>query len=142
MANNIAVIIGLSSTVAAIVAGALLGVANIDQGLVSAPTAYAAEMQGKTTLVDVREAEEIALGTPPHAVRFVYRLDGSLDEAFIAEITKLVAGNKSSDVTLMCATGVRSAAARDLLMQNGFRNVKSLSGGFVAWREQGLPTDH
>ncbi len=133
------VVVGLSAAGVAMISSGLIGFFSLDRGLVSASDAYAAEMRGATLLVDIREPYEIAQGTASHSARAIYRSDGSLDDAFVANIAAQAA-DKSTDIILMCRTGVRSAAARDLLAERGFSRVKSLAGGFEAWREQGLPT--
>jgi rhodanese-related sulfurtransferase len=108
---------------------------------VSAAEAHAAAVRGDTFLIDVREPYEIARGAPEGTgAEIPYRLDGSRNDQFVSEVTLAVAGHRLSDITLICARGVRSAAARDLLSRHGFSNVKSLVGGFAAWRSSGMPS--
>jgi rhodanese-related sulfurtransferase len=110
-------------------------------GAVSAAEAHAAVVRGDTFLIDVREPFEIARGAPEGTrAEISYRLDGSRNDQFVSEVTRAIAGHRSSDITLICARGVRSAAARDLLSRHGFSNVKSLVGGFAAWRSSGMPS--
>lgn len=117
-----------------------VGLAGDNPAVISAPDAYLAAVRGQTLLIDVRESYEIKGGAPAGTLaRISYRLDRSRDHAFVAEITGVAAGEKWTNLTLFCATGVRSAAARELLLMNGFTSVKSLAGGFEAWRDSSLP---
>jgi adenylyltransferase/sulfurtransferase len=44
--------------------------------------------------------------------------------------------NPNSEIIVHCATGSRSARAVEYLYANGFRNVRNLVGGIVAWLEE------
>ena len=44
-------------------------------------------------------------------------------------------------VVLYCGTGGRSALAAETLAAMGYRNVRSMSGGLVAWAQANLPVD-
>lgn len=45
------------------------------------------------------------------------------------------------ELVLYCGGGYRSALAADNLQKMGYRNVKSLAGGFRSWLEAGLPVE-
>ncbi|SHF78037.1 Rhodanese-related sulfurtransferase [Fodinibius roseus] len=45
------------------------------------------------------------------------------------------------ELILYCGGGYRSALAADSLQKMGYRNVKSLSGGFRSWTEAGYPIE-
>jgi rhodanese-related sulfurtransferase len=45
------------------------------------------------------------------------------------------------DIVLYCGTGGRSALAAKSMDDMGFRNVRSMDGGIVAWAEAKLPID-
>jgi len=110
------------------------------RGIILPRDAELAATNGNALLVDVREPDEIQHGAPLGAnASFPFRLDGSRDEDFVAEMVGVVRGKLDTKIIRLCATGVRSAAARDLLLDHGFENVKSLVGGFVAWQRDGLP---
>lgn len=47
--------------------------------------------------------------------------------------------NQDEELVLYCGGGYRSALAADNLQKMGYRNVKSLKGGFRSWTEAGLP---
>jgi rhodanese-related sulfurtransferase len=44
-------------------------------------------------------------------------------------------------VILHCASGGRSALAAKALKEMGYGNVAHLEGGFIAWKDQGLPAE-
>jgi rhodanese-related sulfurtransferase len=44
-------------------------------------------------------------------------------------------GRENDEIIVHCRSGNRSAAAKVFLIQNGFSNVRSLSGGIVAFQE-------
>ncbi len=76
-------------------------------------------------LVDVREPwehEEFNIGG--HLIP-VALLSHRLEE---------LEGYKDHEVVVYCRSGVRSAAAQALLELQGFRRVRNLMGGMVAWR--------
>ena len=113
----------------------------VPAGTTTAHAAYSAAVHGETTLIDVREPDEILRGAPAStAARIPYRLDGSRNIQFVETVLQTVTANRSANITLICAVGTRSAAARDLLIQHGFIDVKSLEGGFQRWRASGFPS--
>lgn len=42
---------------------------------------------------------------------------------------------KEKEIVVHCRSGARSANAKAFLLQNGFRNVRNLLGGMLAWEE-------
>lgn len=40
--------------------------------------------------------------------------------------------NKTDELIVICKIGLRSETAQTLLLQNGYQNVKNLSGGLIA----------
>jgi len=87
--------------------------------------------QGKTLLLDVRNAEEFAAGHLPNAKH--------IPLPDLANRLKEIEKSKNQVVITVCASGVRSASAASVLAKAGFTQVFSLEGGTNAWREQGLP---
>ena len=79
------------------------------------------------TLIDVREREEHAKGSIPGATG----LPRGVLEVSIDQITT----DKNRHIVLYCGGGSRSALAALNLKKMGFRNVKSLAGGFRGWRD-------
>jgi rhodanese-related sulfurtransferase len=45
------------------------------------------------------------------------------------------------EVVVVCRSGNRSQAGRDILRQAGFERVSSMSGGMNAWRNAGYPVE-
>ena len=88
--------------------------------------------QGKTLVVDVREADEFAVSHLRDARNIPLK---ELPNR-VAELDKF----KSKAVIVVCQSGVRSAKATGQLKGAGFNEVYSLNGGLAAWQAQGLPT--
>jgi molybdopterin/thiamine biosynthesis adenylyltransferase/rhodanese-related sulfurtransferase len=92
--------------------------------------ALALQQQG-SLLLDVREADEVANGSPRDALRMGRGfLELRIEEA-VPELDR--------PLLVMCAGGVRSLFAAETLRQLGYRNVKSVAGGFNRWKNNGLP---
>lgn len=93
-----------------------------------------------TILIDIRESDEYARGHVPGAVH----VPRGMLEFLILETLEHI-GTKAdpadADIVLYCGTGGRSALATKSLDDMGFRNVRSMDGGIVAWNEAGLPVD-
>jgi molybdopterin/thiamine biosynthesis adenylyltransferase/rhodanese-related sulfurtransferase len=87
----------------------------------------------KPLLVDVREKDEVDAGIVPGA-RHVPR--GFLD----LRIEETVPDH-NADLVLYCAGGTRSLLAGKLLREMGYQRVRSLAGGYGAWKSAGLPVD-
>ena len=79
-------------------------------------------------IIDVRTEEEIEAGFIPGAIH----LDFYKPQEFLEELDKL---DKSKHYYLYCRSGNRSALATDALLQLGYKNVYSLTGGFNSWKE-------
>ena len=97
--------------------------------------------EGKIILVDIRRPDEWAkTGSGEHAVRLDLRR-----EDFIAELDKLVSGNRAAPLALICARGVRSARENNKLIAAGFTNVIDVPEGMLGnskgpgWIKRGLP---
>jgi molybdopterin/thiamine biosynthesis adenylyltransferase/rhodanese-related sulfurtransferase len=86
---------------------------------------------GKAHVIDCREADEHAQGTIPGAV-WIPR--GFLE----ARIEKTIT-DRAAPVIIYCASGNRSLFAQRTLAELGYTNVKSLAGGFTAWKRAGQP---
>ncbi len=96
----------------------------------------------QTLIIDIREPEEFARGHIPGAVLS----PRGLLEFEIHGLVQRTATNpnlapEDRDIVLYCGTGGRSALATDALDRMGYRNVRSMDGGIVAWSAAGLPVD-
>ncbi|MEO7252202.1 MAG: molybdopterin-synthase adenylyltransferase MoeB [Arenimonas sp.] len=87
--------------------------------------------QAGALLIDVREPEEHALGSPDGA-RPVPRLLLEADPS--AQLT-----DTSVPLLLICGSGQRSLLSAVALTGQGYSNLYSVTGGFAAWLDAGLP---
>jgi rhodanese-related sulfurtransferase len=87
--------------------------------------------RGKTTVVDVRTAEEFAKGH----LRDAKNIPLADLTARIGELDKA----KARSVVVVCQTGARADKAVRQLAAAGFDDVVSLEGGLAAWQAAGLP---
>ncbi|MGE5677815.1 MAG: FAD-dependent oxidoreductase [Pseudomonadota bacterium] len=78
-----------------------------------------------TFLLDVREPSEFADGHIPNAVNIpLNQIRSRLDEI-----------PKDKEVIANCRVGLRSYIGVRMLVQNGFENVRNLSGGYITYSE-------
>ena len=82
-----------------------------------------AEDGASIVLLDVREPYEYAEGVIPGAM-FIPMND------IPARIDEL---DKSDEIVVYCAHGIRSWQVAAYLIHNGFANVRHLADGFVSW---------
>jgi rhodanese-related sulfurtransferase len=121
-------------------------VAIVHRGALAAESLTAAEAHRKATageiiLIDIRRPDEWAeTGTGVGARRLDMRRDD-----FLTALDKLVGGNRSKSVALICARGVRSGRLSRLLNAAGFSNIIDVPEGMMGsragagWVAQGLP---
>jgi rhodanese-related sulfurtransferase len=99
---------------------------------ISATEAAAKSNSGQAVIVDVREKDEWEEEHIPDAI---HMSRGTIE---------LDVEEKVPDTNAMiichCGGGGRSALAADSLQKMGYKNVRSMAGGFKAWRAAGLPT--
>jgi rhodanese-related sulfurtransferase len=79
-------------------------------------------------LIDVREDREWNLG---HASGAMHMSRGMLENKIDSAVPR------DATIVLYCASGNRSALAAESLMQMGYTNVASMSGGFRGWVDAG-----
>ncbi|MGA1525546.1 MAG: rhodanese-like domain-containing protein, partial [Planctomycetota bacterium] len=96
------------------------------------PTEAQALAAAGALLVDIRETEELAAGTPIPSVHVA--------RGFLELRIEELAQDASRTIVVLCAGGVRSLFAADSLQGLGYRDVRSLRGGYQAWLEARLPT--
>lgn len=77
----------------------------------------------KTTIVDVREPLERDLGY----------IEGSVNIPVNSLRERLVELDKTKEIIVYCAVGLRGYVAGRILKQHGFKNVKNLSGGYTTY---------
>ena len=80
----------------------------------------------KFTLIDVREPHEYQIARIPGA-RLIP----------LGELPKRLSElDPDAEIVAHCKSGGRSQKAVDLLKQNGFRNVRNMTGGITAWSDK------
>lgn len=84
-------------------------------------------------IIDVREPSEYNAGHVPTAIN----IPRGLLEFKVLDVVS----DANADILLYCKTSGRAALAAQSLKALGFTEPKSISGGFEAWLEAGLPTD-
>jgi sulfur-carrier protein adenylyltransferase/sulfurtransferase len=82
-------------------------------------------------LVDVRESDEIGRGSPLGAHR--------LGRGYLELRIEQAVPDSQRPVLLLCDVGVRSLFAAEDLRRLGYRDVRSVAGGFTRWKNDGLP---
>ncbi|MDH3739676.1 MAG: rhodanese-like domain-containing protein [Alphaproteobacteria bacterium] len=97
-------------------------------------------LEQDTMLLDIREPAEFQRGHLPGAML----LPRGLLEFEIHTLVERVRADRNGhpaeqDIVLYCGTGGRSALAAEAMQNLGYRNVKSMAGGIIAWAEAGLP---
>ena len=99
-------------------------------GELSPPDAHTLAKTGRITLIDIRRPDEWAsTGSGEGA----HRLDMRRKD-FIPELAKIVAGDTSAPVALICARGVRSNRMSRALKQAGFTNIIDVPEGMLGSR--------
>jgi molybdopterin/thiamine biosynthesis adenylyltransferase/rhodanese-related sulfurtransferase len=86
--------------------------------------------EGGALLIDVREPEEIAQGSPTGALRLSR---GWLELQIEREVP-----DTDRTLLVLCGGGTRSLFAADGLRRLGYRDVRSVSGGLNRWKNEGL----
>jgi rhodanese-related sulfurtransferase len=83
-------------------------------------------------IVDVREKDEWNDGHIPDAVHMSRgMLELEIEDKF---------PDRNSTIICHCGGGGRSALAAESLQKMGYKNVRSMVGGFKAWKAAELPT--
>ena len=83
----------------------------------------------QVVVLDVREPDEYEQGALPNVVHIARgHLEAQIE-------TKIV--DKSVEIIVYCAGGVRSAFAAKTLQELGYKNVLSMAGGYGKWKDEG-----
>ena len=84
-------------------------------------------------LVDVREESEFAEG----------RIKGArhLGRGVLERDLEKAIPDPNADIVLYCGGGFRSALAAESLEKMGYRNVRSMAGGYRDWTSKQFPTE-
>ncbi len=92
--------------------------------------ADALRQRGQVTLIDVRETDEWDQGYIPGA--------SHVSRSYLEQQIDAAVPDHDAPVVLYCAGGIRSLFAGQVMRAMGYANVRSMSGGFQAWKGQGL----
>ena len=98
---------------------------------ISPAEADAKSKSGEAVIVDVREKDEWDQGHIPDAV---HMSRGTIELDIEEQVPDL-----NSMIVCHCGGGGRSALAAESLQKMGYKNVRSMAGGFKAWKAAGLP---
>lgn len=104
------------------------GLASAERGEISVDEAYQRlqERPEEITLLDSRVASTYNSEHIPGAINIpVKELESRLDEL-----------DPSKEIIVYCQVGGSSAIAADILVQNGFEDVYTITGGINAWKEK------
>jgi|SRR5438874_10895959 len=97
------------------------------------PEEAAAKLQDHAAvIVDVRDTDEWDGEHIPHAIHLSR---GTLELDIEEKIP-----DPNAVIITHCGGGGRSALAAESLQKMGYKNVRSMAGGFKAWKAAGLPT--
>jgi rhodanese-related sulfurtransferase len=99
---------------------------------ISPQDAAARSKSGEAVIVDVRDKEEWDEGHIPAATH----LSRGMIELDIEERVP----DPNAMIICHCGGGGRSALAAESLQKMGYKNVRSMAGGFKAWKAAGLPS--
>jgi phage shock protein E len=99
---------------------------------ISPSDAAAGLKSGSARVIDVREKEE---WDEEHIPDAIHLSRGVLEWKIADKIP-----DPNTTVILHCGGGGRSALAAESLQKMGYKNVRSMAGGFKAWKTVGLPT--
>jgi molybdopterin/thiamine biosynthesis adenylyltransferase/rhodanese-related sulfurtransferase len=96
------------------------------------PEALHAELgSGAPVVLSIVEADEHAQGMVPGAVH--------IPRSFLELRIERTVPNRETPVVVYCQSGTRSVFAARALTELGYANVRSLAGGFTAWKRASLP---
>lgn len=85
-------------------------------------------------LLDVRTETEFESGHLQNARHII--VDEFVRGEYGEKLGKLA---KDAPVIVYCRSGRRSGIAQDVLVKDGFTNIKNIEGGILAWGKAGLP---
>jgi rhodanese-related sulfurtransferase len=99
---------------------------------ISPQDAAARSKSGEAVIVDVRDTDE---WDEEHIPGAIHLSRGTVE----IDIEEKVA-DADAMIICHCGGGGRSALAAESLQKMGYKNVRSMAGGFKAWKAAGLPS--
>jgi rhodanese-related sulfurtransferase len=88
---------------------------------------------GEAIIADVREKDEWGEEHIPGAI---HMSRGTIELDIEGKVP-----DTNAMIVCHCGGGGRSALAAESLQKMGYKNVRSMAGGFKAWKAAGLPTE-
>jgi rhodanese-related sulfurtransferase len=125
----------LSITIALLLSAATMVWAG--EAVVAAPAANLEAQAGARMLIDVRHVTEWRQTGIPAGAKEISIHDRDGLAGFVAKVTKAVGGNKKALISLICARGVRSSKAADVLAAAGFTNIRDVREGMLGNQKDG-----
>ena len=92
--------------------------------------ALALQQQG-AVLIDIRDREEIAAGSPAKAL--------PMGRSYLELVIEEAIPDTEQTLVLLCASGLRSLFAAEALRHLGYSDVRNMSGGFNRWKDESIP---
>lgn len=89
--------------------------------------------KGGVIFLDVREPKEYKKGHIPGALSIPR---GLLEFKISKEFP-----DKNASIVVYCRTGARSSLATYALVRMGYKNLKNMDGGWMAWAKAGYPVE-
>jgi len=89
--------------------------------------------KGETIFVDCRTKEEYKMGHVPDAIN----IPRGLLEFKVADKIP----DKQASIVMYCRKGGRGCLATCTLCKMGYKNVKNMDGGWLAWEKAGYPIE-
>lgn len=99
---------------------------------ISPQDAAARSKSGEAVIVDVRETDE---WDEEHIPGAMHMSRGTIELDMEEKVP-----DTSAMIICHCGGGGRSALAAESLQKMGYKNVRSMAGGFKAWKAAGLPS--
>lgn len=135
---------GIAAGSALVVLALFLALGRAGDGTLSADSAWALTGRDSLLVIDVRTGREWrTTGLPEKAVGI--SLAGEGVASFVDAVLEAVDGDRSHPIATICASGVRSARAADILQRHGFLEVYDIAEGMMGsghgpgWIGRGLP---
>lgn len=102
-------------------------------GVLEISPQWVAEHSSDVHILDVRDADEIVAGEKGIA--------GAQTLPLTALRDRLDEVPKGKPIMAFCRSGKRSAMAVSILNEAGYEQVANIAGGFLRWRDEGLPVN-
>lgn len=107
---------------------------DVDRIVLVSPKDFAQQLTTeKGILLDVRTPGEWKKGH----LKDARHLDIFRDD-FETEVSKI---DTNTTVFVYCASGGRSAEAAEMMLKKGFHKIIDMDGGFMRWKNEGLPSE-